>query len=63
MAIECKINGDKENYEILRKSIDKNHLNSKQKLLLIIPKIGLVFLKKVQVWFIMINMYMTPFKN
>lgn len=63
MAIECNINGDKENYMILRKSLDKNHLNLKQKLLLKIPRIGLIFLKKVQLWFIMKNMYITPFKN
>jgi hypothetical protein len=63
MAIECKINGDKENYKILKKSIDENHLNYKQKLLLKTPKTGLIFLKKIQIWFIMKNIYMTPFKN
>ena len=63
VAIECKINGDKENYEILRKSLDENHLNFTQKILLRLPKTGLVFLKKIQLWLIMKNIYMTPFKR
>ena len=63
MAIECKIQGDEENYKILRKLIDENHLNFTQKILLRSSKIGLVFLKKIQLWLIMKKIYLTPFKR
>jgi glycosyltransferase involved in cell wall biosynthesis len=63
IAIECKIQGDEENYKILRKLIDENHLNFTQKILLRSSKIGLVFLKKIQLWLIMKKIYLTPFKR
>jgi glycosyltransferase involved in cell wall biosynthesis len=48
LLIQCRMLNDKENYLILRKSLNLSNLNSRQKFLLQTPLIILKFLKKIK---------------
>ena len=63
IAVDRKINGDFENYNILKNSILKKNLNFKQRLVLKCPKVVLIGLKKFQRRLIQQNIYLSPFKH
>ena len=62
MAIERKEYGDFKNYFTLKKNINKNNLNFKQKALLKLPGFMLVFIKKIQKALLKINIYLTIYE-
>ena len=63
IALDRKINGDFENFILLKKSISKKNLNFKQRLLLKCHKVILIRLKKIQKVLIKQNIYLTSFGN
>jgi len=62
VAMERKMNGDIENFRKVTKNINFNNLNTKQKVILKLPRFVLNSLKKIQVFLIKKNIYLTPFR-
>jgi glycosyltransferase involved in cell wall biosynthesis len=62
VATERKMSGDIENFKNIVKDINLNHLNFKQKAILILPGWLLKKTKKFQVFFIKNNIYLSPFR-
>ena len=61
LAIQSKINRNFQLYESLAINIDFNNLNQKQKILIKLPGVVLIFLKKIQVIMIKLKIYKSAF--
>ncbi|WGD35138.1 glycosyltransferase family 2 protein [Olleya sp. YS] len=62
LAIRYKLNNDEYNFKKIKGEIDYSNLNSKQKLLLKLPKTVLNILKNIQHFLIKNNIYLSAFK-
>ena len=62
VAIERKVANDFSNYRRLRKGIDPLNLNFKQRIILNMPSILIVLLKRFQNTLLRCNIYLSPFK-
>ncbi|QDO92546.1 glycosyltransferase family 2 protein [Formosa sediminum] len=62
LAIDRKQKGDIINYKRLKSNINHKNLNTKQRILLNTPIIILKYLKKIQLFFLKKDIYLTPFK-
>lgn len=62
VAIRCILNEEQELYKKLKKEIDYNNLNFKQKILLKFPKILLKIIKNFQKYLMKQNIYITAYK-
>jgi glycosyltransferase involved in cell wall biosynthesis len=61
VAIERKIAGDSSSYRQLKKGIDPLNLNYKQRLLLLSPRVVIVFIKKLQLQLLQFGVYITSY--
>lgn len=62
LAIRYKLDNDLNNFKKVTQEIDYNNLNSKQKLLLKLPKTGLMVLKNIQQFLIKRKVYLSAFR-
>lgn len=62
MAMERKMNGDKESFQKIISEIDYENLNTKQKVILKLPGSALKLMKHIQVLLIKNKVYLTPFR-
>lgn len=62
VSLRCKVNNEKELYRKLKKEINYKNLNAKQMLLINMPIFGLKLMKKLQMFLINKNIYLTAFK-
>ena len=62
LALRSKLNGDNQIYKKVKKEIDYNNLNWKQKLFLNTPKVLLILIKKIHRFLIKKRIYLTAYK-
>ena len=62
VAIERKMNKDKQSFRAIVRDIDLSNLNTKQKILLKLPRLALYSLKKFQEFLIKQKLYLTAFR-
>ncbi|RIA10422.1 glycosyltransferase involved in cell wall biosynthesis [Flavobacteriaceae bacterium MAR_2010_72] len=63
IALDQKMVGDIDNFKRIRQGINSTNLNKKQRILLKLPGSTLNFLKKIQVFLIKKNMYLSAFRK
>jgi len=63
VALERKIAGDFKSYKGLKKEINLENLNFKQRLLLKTPSVFIKLLKQLQIVLLRYNIYLSPFKK
>ena len=62
LALRCKLNGERELMKLTRSEIDPAHLNTKQLLLLRMPRWLIVLLRKMQQALIRLGIYTTAYR-